>query len=198
MFTGLVESVGILHRFTATPEGRHLFIEPTHSEAFTTALGDSVAVNGCCLTVAGHEGPLLRFDLLDATLRATNLGDLAPGSRVNLERALAANARLGGHFVQGHVDGTCTVLEVTSAGPDLGLRFELRPDFARYLVAKGSIALNGVSLTVAELGETDFRVWIIPHTQAMTNLGDLRPGSAVNFEVDVLAKYAERLLAARL
>ncbi len=197
MFTGLIESLGVLRRFTATPEGRHLFIESADPAAFPVALGDSVAVNGCCLTVADQPDGLLRFDLLAATLRATNLGDLAPGSRVNLERALAANARLGGHFVQGHVDGTCAVLETTPAGPDLGLRFELRPDFARYLVAKGSIALNGVSLTIAELGESDFQVWIIPHTRAMTNLGDLRAGDRVNFEVDVLAKYAERLLAAR-
>ncbi|MDD5199561.1 MAG: riboflavin synthase [Terrimicrobiaceae bacterium] len=196
MFTGLVETTGILRDFTDTPQGRRLSIE-TPALAPVAVLGESTAVNGCCLTIAGISGPVLRFDLLAETLRATNFGRLVPGSRVNLERALAATSRLGGHFVQGHIDCTATVLEVDSAGPDLGLGIELPADFARYVVAKGSIAINGVSLTVARLEADRFGVWIIPHTRVETNLGDLRTGDHVNLEFDLLAKYTERLLAAR-
>ncbi|HEY8900064.1 MAG TPA: riboflavin synthase [Chthoniobacterales bacterium] len=196
MFTGLVETTGYLRNFENTPAGGQLFIE-TPALAAQAVLGESIATNGCCLTVAEILGDTLRFDLLAETLRATNLGRLAPDSRVNLERALAANARLGGHFVQGHVDCTAAVLDVDTSGPDLGLTFELRPAFARYLVVKGSIAVNGVSLTVGNLSEDRFSIWIIPHTRAETNLGDLLPGEQVNLEFDLLAKYAERLLAAR-
>jgi len=191
MFTGLVEKTGILRDFTDTPEGRRLRIAAPGLEV---ALGDSVAVNGCCLTVAEILPDALRFDLLGETLARTNLGDLAPGSRVNLERALAASARLGGHFVQGHIDDAARVLDVREQGPDLGLTFELPAKFARYVIAKGSIAISGVSLTVATLETNRFGVWIIPHTRAETNLGDLRPGDRVNLEFDVLAKYVERML----
>jgi riboflavin synthase len=194
MFTGLVEKTGVLRDFTDTPEGRRLRISAPGLEV---ALGDSVAVNGCCLTVAEILPEALRFDLLGETLARTNLGDLAPGSRVNLERALAANARLGGHFVQGHIDDTARVLAVREQGPDLGLEFELPVKFARYVIAKGSIAINGVSLTVAALEADRFDVWIIPHTRAETNLGDLRPGDRVNLEFDVLAKYVERMFETR-
>lgn len=193
MFTGLVEKTGILRDFTDTPEGRRLHIATSELEV---ALGESVAVNGCCLTVAEILPDALRFDLLGETLARTNLGDLAPGSRVNLERALAANARLGGHFVQGHIDDATRVLAVREQGPDLGLTFELPEKFARYVIAKGSIAINGVSLTVATLEANRFGVWIIPHTRAETNLGDLRVGDRVNLEFDVLAKYVERMLSA--
>lgn len=197
VFTGLIETLGTLRSFENTPAGRHLFVERSAGIAFDVAPGDSVAVNGCCLTVAEINGPTIRFDLLAETLRATNLGDLHPGSRVNLERALAANARLGGHFVQGHVDRTAPVLAVDETGPDLGLTFALDADAAGYFVPKGSIAINGVSLTVASLDADRFGVWIIPHTRAMTNLGDLRAGDAVNLEFDVLAKYVARLIALR-
>jgi riboflavin synthase len=196
MFTGLVETTGTLHDFIETAEGRQLHIE-TAALAPELVIGESVAVNGCCLTAAAIAGSTIRFDLLAETLRVTNLGDLAAGSRVNLERALAANARLGGHFVQGHIDCTAAVLDAQPIGPDLGLTFELPADFARYLVAKGSIAINGVSLTAAWMDPERFGVWIIPHTRAETNLGDLRPGQRVNLEFDLLAKYTERLLAAR-
>ncbi len=196
MFTGLVESLGTARAFTVSPEGRRLFVEAP-ALAADSMPGESIAVDGCCLTVAEIAGPVLRFDLLEETLRATNLGRIVAGSRVNLERALAANARLGGHFVQGHVDCPAAVRAITAAGSDLGLTMELPPAFARYAVAKGSIAINGVSLTIAELNAADFRVWIIPHTRSETNLGDLRAGDGVNLEFDLLAKYTERLLAAR-
>ena len=196
MFTGLVETPGVVRRFAESPSGRHLHLDAP-ALAGGVAPGDSVAVNGCCLTLAEIDGALLRFDLLHETLVRTNLGALQPGARVNLERALLANARLGGHFVQGHIDCTAAVLDVREQGPDLGLTFELPRNSARYVVEKGSIAVNGVSLTVAALGSDRFVVWIIPRTRAETNLGGLLAGDAVNLEFDVLAKYTERLLAAR-
>jgi riboflavin synthase len=198
MFTGLVESTGTVGRFEETSTCRRLHVNSHGLDSGGgVAIGDSVAVNGCCLTVAEIAGDALRFDLLHETLARTNLGSLTSGSRVNLERALAANARLGGHFVQGHIDCTAAVLSVDEKGPDLGLTFELPGEYARYVVEKGSIAINGVSLTVAALDEKSFTVWIIPHTRSATNLGELRAGDRVNLEFDMLAKYAERLLAAR-
>lgn len=198
MFTGLTEFLGVLRRFDDTAAGRHLHIDTPDiavANESDTAVGDSVAVNGCCLTVAEISGSSLRFDLLQETLARTNLGNLAPGSRVNLERALAANARLGGHFVQGHIDCTAAVLDTRERGGDLGLTVELPREFSRYAVAKGSIAINGVSLTIATLDAGRFEVWIIPHTRAQTNLGSLKSGDRVNLEFDLLAKYTERLLA---
>lgn len=194
MFTGLVESTGTLSRFDETPAGRLLHVS---APGLTVRIGDSVAVNGCCLTVAEILADALRFDLLQETLDRTNLGSLAPGSRVNLERALAADARLGGHFVQGHIDCTSCVIAVEERSGDLGLTIELPRSLGRYAIEKGSIAVNGVSLTIAALDTESFTVWIIPHTRAETNLGDLARGSRVNLEFDLLAKYTERLLAAR-
>jgi riboflavin synthase len=194
MFTGLVESTGVLSRFDETPAGRLLHVAAPGIDA---RIGDSIAVNGCCLTVAEILGETLRFDLLRETLARTNLESLAPGRRMNLERALAANARLGGHFVQGHIDCTAAVLATEDQGADLALTIELPAPFARYAVEKGSIAVNGASLTIAAINERSFTVWIIPHTRAATNLGDLRAGDRVILEFDLLAKYAERLLAAR-
>jgi len=159
--------------------------------------GDSIAVNGCCLTVTSHGKGSISFDLLEETLHCTNLKGLRPGGGVNLERALAADGRLGGHFVQGHVDTTTTLRAATPKGGDLRLDFDMPPDFARYVAHKGSVAINGVSLTVAEIGADSFTIWIIPHTRKATNLGSLAAGDAVNFECDILAKYAERLLAPR-
>lgn len=159
--------------------------------------GDSVAINGCCLTVTAHGKGQISFDLLDETLKCTNLKNLRPGSGVNLERALAADGRLGGHFVQGHVDTTARLRAATPRGSDLRLDFEMPPAFARYIAHKGSVAINGVSLTVAEVGEDSFTIWIIPHTRKVTNLGQLAAGDEINLECDILAKYAERILAPR-
>ncbi len=193
MFTGLVESTGTLNSFATTPTGRTLRLA-SPDLAPQLAPGESLAVNGCCLTVTGTDEDEVRFDLLAETLARTNLGALTPGSRVNLERALAANARLGGHFVQGHVDCTTTVSRLTTRGPDLGITIDLPAAFTRYVIPQGSIAINGVSLTVAELSPTELTVWIIPHTLQETNLGDLIVESPVNLEFDVLAKYAARQL----
>lgn len=162
-----------------------------------TAPGDSIAVNGCCLTVTSLEGNRLTFDLLAETLARTNLGQLEPGSLVNLERALPADGRLGGHFVQGHIDGTSTVLAFEQVGQDHRLEITLPCEFAQYVVYKGSIAVNGISLTVAEVRESSFVIWIIPHTMEMTNLREIKAGNVVNLEYDLLAKYLERLVQVR-
>lgn len=192
MFTGLVECTGSVVEFSDTSEGRIFKIHAPEIAGELTP-GESVAVNGCCLTVTAFDPEIVQFDLLRETLDRTNLGSLTSGSRVNLERALASGARLGGHFVQGHIDTTTRLLAVESAGSDLGLTFQIPDAAAAYFIPKGSIAINGVSLTVADLLETSFRVWIIPHTRTLTNLGDLREGDAVNLEYDMIAKYIVRI-----
>jgi len=147
--------------------------------------------------VATHRDKQIMFDLLEESLERTNLGDLRPGAPVNLERALRVDGRLGGHFVQGHVDCTGRVISLTEKGPDTRLEIELPREFSRYAAFKGSIAVNGTSLTIAELLPESFVVWVIPHTLDHTNLGDLQEGDRVNLEFDVLAKYVERLLGSR-
>lgn len=153
-----------------------------------------MAVNGCCLSVAEHGRGLLTFDLLEETLSRTNLRELRPESGVNLELPLRAGDRLGGHFVQGHVDGVEEVLAAQEEGNDLRLEVSLVPESAGYVAFKGSIAINGVSLTVAEVGENSFSVWLIPITRAETNLGTVGVGQKVNLEFDILAKYVERMV----
>jgi riboflavin synthase len=154
-----------------------------------------VAVNGCCLTLKARRGDQLTFDLLEETLDRTNLRAMRRDSAVNLERALAVNARLGGHFVQGHIDCAARVLAFEPSGADYRLEVELPPDFAHYVAYKGSVALNGISLTVAEVLPDSFAVWIIPHTKRHTNFDSLQPGEQLNVEFDLLAKYVERMVA---
>ena len=195
MFTGLIESVGTVK--VLEPRGNdaaRLVIEAPFADELS--LGESVAVNGCCLTVTGKEGGV-SFDLLMETLNRTNLGTLKPGSRVNLERALRADGRFGGHFVQGHIDTTAEVLSAEPKGNDLNLVISIPREGVRYFIEKGSIAVNGVSLTVASLNAESFGLWIIPHTLQETNLGDLKQGDRVNLEYDLIAKYAERQLSNR-
>jgi len=194
MFTGLVEETGVVEAFQRR-EGASRLVLRAGALARECAPGESVAVNGCCLTVAQPPADgRLEFDLLEETVRRTNLGRLEAGSRVNLERALPANGRLGGHFVQGHVDCVAAVRAWAPAGLDYRLEIELPRDFAQYVVEKGSIAVDGISLTVAELTEESFTAWIIPHTRENTNLSRARAGGAVNLEFDMLAKYVERIL----
>jgi riboflavin synthase len=195
MFTGLVESIGRVRSLDRRGDAARLTLETPLAAGLS--LGESLAVNGCCLTVTSTDGDSACFDLLGETLARTNLGGLAQGARVNLERALRADGRFGGHFVQGHIDTTTEVISAETKGADLNLIIALPEAGARYLIEKGSIAVNGVSLTVASLGEDRFSLWIIPHTLQETNLGDLRAGSPVNLEYDMLAKYAERQIAAR-
>lgn len=196
MFTGLVESIGIVRALEERGEASRLLLETPLARELS--LGESLAVNGCCLTVTSREEGVVSFDLLGETLARTNLGAQTAGSRVNLERALRADGRFGGHFVQGHIDTTAEVISAETKGADFNLLVALSAEGSRYLIEKGSIAVNGVSLTVASLGEDRFGLWIIPHTLQETNLGDLRAGSLVNLEYDMLAKYAERQLGDRL
>ena len=197
MFTGLVEETGeILSLERSAGGGARLTL---HAPLVTSAVrvGESVAVNGCCLTMTAQQGDMLSFDLLAETLARTNLGQLQPGAPVNLERALAAHARLGGHFVQGHIDTASPVMAFAQVGADYRLEISLPRDFAHYVAYKGSIAVDGISLTVAEVRDQSFVIWIIPHTLAVTNLRARQAGEMVNLEFDLLAKYVERILATR-
>jgi riboflavin synthase len=196
MFTGLVEQTGAVEALHRRQGASRLILRAPGMAG--CAHGESLAVNGCCLTLAeAPSGGRLHFDLLEETLRRTNLGRLEPGAPVNLERALAATGRLGGHFVQGHIDCVAAVRAWEPVGDDYRLEIELPAEFAKYVVEKGSIAVDGISLTVASLGAESFTVWIIPHTRQATNLSAAKPGDFVNLEFDLLAKYVERILAAR-
>ena len=194
MFTGLVEEIGTVLWIRATDRGTQLQIVAA-GIAKHVRKGDSVAVNGCCLTVTKHRGDQLTFDLLDETLDRTNLRRLRPDSRVNLERALAANGTIGGHFVQGHIDCAARAVACDESGADLRLEIELPEDFSHYVAYKGSVAVNGISLTVAEVLPESFAVWVIPHTRRYTNLSDVAVGEWLNIEYDLLAKYVERMVA---
>jgi riboflavin synthase len=193
MFTGLIEEVGTLLWIRATEDGTQLQIAAPHI-ATAIRTGESVAVNGCCLTVSAHRDEQLTFDLLDETLDRTNLKTLRRDNRVNLERPLTADGRLDGHFVQGHVDCAAQILSFNETGADYRLEVELPAKFSHYLAHKGSVALNGISLTVAEVLPESFATWIIPHTKRHTNLDTAEKGDWINIEFDVLAKYLERLL----
>jgi riboflavin synthase len=196
MFTGLVVETGEIVSLTPNGESARLTLRAP-SIAPQSQLGDSIAVNGCCLTVTARDGDRLSFDLLAVTLRITNIGDLSPGAKVNLEPALGAGAKMGGHFVQGHVDTTAAILELSPHGQDHRLEIALPSEFAQLVVFKGSIAVDGISLTVAEVRDSSFVCWIIPHTLAETNLSTRRSGDRVNLEFDMLAKYVERIISHR-
>ncbi|HEY2615084.1 MAG TPA: riboflavin synthase [Chthoniobacterales bacterium] len=193
MFTGLIEEVGTVLSSEAHDRGVQLQIAAPHL-AKKIRIGESIAVNGCCLTVTAQRDQHLTFDLLAETLDRTNLKKLRPESRVNLERALALEARLGGHFVQGHVDCAARINALEQCGTDWRLDIEMPRAFAHYVALKGSIAVNGISLTVAEVAEETFAVWIIPHTKTHTNLESARVGDLVNLEFDLIAKYVERMV----
>jgi riboflavin synthase len=194
MFTGIIEEAGVVARLAVTDDGARLAIHAP-GVAAETKIGDSVAVNGVCLTVVEREGEQVSFDAVNETLRRSSLGTLRQGSRVNLERPLRANGRFDGHIVQGHVDATATLQSATDEGNSWRLRFSVATDLLRYVVEKGSITVDGISLTVAAVGADWFEVVIIPHTWEVTNLAERAPGDAVNLEVDVLAKYVERMLS---
>lgn len=194
MFTGLIEEVGRVLWIRMTDRGTQLQLSaPKLAPSVQT--GDSIAVNGCCLTVSAHRADQLTFDLLEETLDRTNLKQLRRDSPVNLERSLVAGAPMGGHFVQGHIDCAANVISFERSGEDYRLEVELPADFAHYAAYKGSVAINGISLTIAELLEKSFAVWIIPHTKRHTNIDNIEPGALLNIEFDILAKYVERMLA---
>jgi riboflavin synthase len=195
MFTGLIREVGVVSSIDGDETVRLELDAPAIAGAST--VGDSVSIDGVCLTVVAVDDGRLAFDAVPETLARTSLGSLAGGSRVNLEPALRAGDALGGHYVQGHVDGVGTVRSVEPEGDGRRIWFDAPPDLLRYIVEKGSIAVQGTSLTVADLDDHGFAVALIPHTLAATTLGSIVPGDRVNLEADVLAKYVERLLAQR-
>jgi riboflavin synthase len=197
MFTGIVREIGRVVAADGGAEGLTLVVEAPET-ASSTAIGDSVAIDGVCLTADAVDGPRLRFHAVVETLRRTTLGGLAAGAGVNLEPALRAGEPLGGHLVQGHVDGLGKVAAVEAEGEGLRVVVEAPPEILKYCVEKGSITLEGVSLTIAELHDDAFAVALVPHTLTATTLGELAIGRAVNLEVDVLAKYVERLVAPRI
>jgi riboflavin synthase len=192
MFTGLVQDIGSIESVDGGADGARLRIATKLGPEI--GLGDSIAVNGVCLTATEADASGFATEAMNQTLEVTVIGALEPGARVNLELATRADERLGGHIVQGHADGSGRVLEVTEDGFARRVRVEIPPELLRYVVDKGSVALNGVSLTVATLGDSWVEVSLIPETLERTNLGDAAPGDPLNVEVDVLAKYVERLL----
>lgn len=193
MFTGLVEDVGNVTTVDRDDDGARLRISTQLAPEITE--GDSVAVNGCCLTATSIDANGFETEAMNQTLDVTALDAIDTGSRVNLELAMKASDRLGGHIVQGHVDGVGTVLQAEDDGFARRVRVELPPELLRYVVDKGSITLNGVSLTVADLGDSWAEVSLIPETLERTNLGEAEPGSKLNVECDIVAKYVERLVA---
>lgn len=196
MFTGIVEETGRVASFVSGGAAWRLEVE-ARLALEGTAIGDSIAVNGCCLTVTGLDASLLRFDVLEETRRLTNFARLPAGARVNLERGLRFGGKMGGHFVTGHIDGPGEVLVFEPRGKDHYLSLRVPAGTGRNVVPKGSVALDGVSLTVAEVEGDEFAVWLIPHTLAATNLGEKRKGDAINLEFDLLGKYVEKHLASR-
>jgi riboflavin synthase len=193
MFTGLIEDIGAVETIERTDEGARLRI--SSKLAADLALGDSIAVNGCCLTATAVDGDHFETEAMNQTLEVTALDSVEQGSRVNLELAMKADDRLGGHIVQGHVDGIGTVASIEDDGFARRVRVNLPTKVLSYVVDKGSITLSGVSLTVADLGDSWAEVSLIPETLERTNLGELQVGSRLNVESDVVAKYVERLMS---
>jgi riboflavin synthase len=193
MFTGLIQEVGIVEVLERTSDGAKLRIACQLVDE--VALGDSVAVSGCCLTATAVDADGFETEAMNQTLEVTALSRIAQGAKVNLELAMRASDRLGGHIVQGHVDGVGTVLSTADDGFARRVRVELPSELLKYVVDKGSITLSGVSLTVAELGEDWVEVSLIPETLERTNFGEIEAGSRLNVESDVVAKYVERLVS---
>lgn len=192
MFTGLIEATGTVISKQLLPAGGALLVIQA---PFTEPVGASVALNGVCLTVQRHRDLHMEFEMVPETLRRTNLGDLQQGDCVNLERPLMPHSRLGGHFVQGHVDTTAEIVAIRPEGNGRVFRFRLHErDYMRYIVPKGSIAIDGISLTVVDVETESFTVWVIPHTWEVTNLRKRQVGERVNVETDILARYVERLM----
>jgi len=196
MFTGIVEEAGEVVSFQLGAEAWKLVIL-VEKAGTDVAVGDSIAVNGCCLTVAAAAGRRLQFDVLEETRRLTNFSALRPGNLVNLERSLRFDGKVGGHFVTGHIDGLGAIEVLEQRGRDYYLNVRAPAGSGRLLVHKGSIALDGISLTVAEVEGDALAVWLIPHTIEVTNLREKRRGDLVNLEFDLLGKYVEKLLALR-
>ena len=195
MFTGIIEETGKIIAFVQAEDAWKLRIS-AKAALDDVALGDSIAVNGCCLTVTRFETDQLEFDLLEETRRLTSFSKLSAGSPVNLERSLRFDGKIGGHFVSGHIDGVGEIESFEARGKDYYLRVRTPSGGGRYLVHKGSVAIDGISLTVAEVDGDSFAVWLIPHTIALTNVQTKHVGDLLNLEFDLLGKYVEKLAAA--
>lgn len=192
MFTGIVQSLGSVARFERTGPGARIVIDAGGLDLADVAIGDSIAVNGCCLTVVRHDARTFEMDVSKETLDCT--AGLAPNAKVNLEKALRANDRLGGHLVTGHVDGVGTVVSIEPVGDNRKLVFRIPVALAKYVARKGSVTVHGVSLTVNAVSADTFAVNLIPQTLAVTNLRTLTAGDPVNIEIDLIARYVERML----
>ena len=193
MFTGIVEEKGIIRSLNSNGSSGTIRIE-SRKVLEGTSIGDSIAVNGICLTVTSMGDGFFTADVMAETVRRSSLGILSQGSEVNLERAMAANGRFGGHIVSGHIDGTGTVRSLVREENAIWVTIETPPEILKYIVHKGSICIDGISLTVASVGSDNFKVSVIPHTGSETTLLSKRPGSPVNLENDIIAKYVERLM----
>ena len=193
MFTGIVEATGKVVSFKENKAAWLLKLEVPHEIADSLGDGDSLACNGCCLTLISKEKNVLGFELLEETIRLTSFEGIREGSLINLERPLSANARLGGHFVSGHVDVRSSVLDFEQRGKNYYMRVAVPSEFTKYVVYKGSISIDGISLTIAEALPDSLAVWLIPHTLEVTNLRDCKAGNFVNLEFDILAKYVEKI-----
>ena len=193
MFTGIIEEMGTVSRVQRS--GSASFIEIQAKKVLEDVhLGDSIAVNGVCLTVTHFSGGVFRADVMNETFSRSSLGSLTTGSPVNLERAMAANGRFGGHIVSGHIDGTGSITDIKNDGIAVWYTVSAAPEILRYIVEKGSIAVDGISLTVAKVTDTSFSVSVIPHTASQTILGTKKTGDTVNLENDIIGKYAEKLM----
>ena len=196
MFSGIVEEAGRILSLEKRSGGYRLHLA-AQKTLDGVEIGDSIAVNGCCLSVVAFDECSLHFDVLEETVRLTNLAHLSPGRWVNLEKSLVYNGKVGGHFLTGHVDRTGTIEILERRGSDYFLRVSIPGDQRKYVAWKGCIALDGMSLTVAELTENTLAVWLIPHTMEITNMKDRKPGELMNLEFDLLAKYLESLTAGK-
>ena len=193
MFTGIVEGVGRVVSFEEKKAAWLLKLQAPEFIAETLSDGDSLACNGCCLTLIGRDANELSFELLEETIRLTSFEGVKAGTKINLERPLAANARLGGHFVSGHIDVRSKVEVFEQKGKNFYLKVAVPKEFSKYVVYKGSVAIDGISLTIAEANADSLAVWLIPHTFEVTNLSDCEAGKYVNLEFDLLAKYVEKI-----
>jgi riboflavin synthase len=193
MFTGLIEDIGTVHEIEVGEKENRYIIEFNKIVSEELVIGESISVNGACLTIVTLSGNLFTFDASHETLARTNLSGLLPGVRVNLERALKADGRFGGHIVTGHIDGVGEVSDIKNIGKSIEYSFSVGNNLAKYIIAKGSIAVDGISLTVNDVNKDIFSVNIIPHTQVETVIGDLKISSIVNIECDIIGKYVEKL-----
>ncbi len=200
MFTGLIEGQGTIEKLLDEGEGVRLIVripeemQQGNDSGPETKIGDSVAINGCCLTIIEIDQAGWHFQAGEETLSRTNLGNLQPGSRVNLERAMLANARLGGHIVQGHVDGVGAVHQIDTSDEWITMWFEVPEELSQYMVTKGSVTVDGISLTLVDVQPNRFSVALIPHTLEVTTLGSRTVGDRINIETDIMGKYAHKLL----